>query len=128
MAWTFNISALPSGKTQIEAFGQVQFSGNYTTGGDGSGTFVTTAGANTAGWPDFKPGDSVLHAGRPPVRGSFQVDGGYIGVIVPVAGSAIPKLKLINPATGSELAAGAYPGAITGAVYHSLELDYRINL
>lgn len=129
MAWTFNMSALiGDGKNQVEAFGQVQFSGSYSTGGDGSGTIVATPGANTAGWPDFHRASSVLHASRAPIRGNFQVDGGYIGVIVPVANSAIPKLKLINPATGAELAAGAYPAAITGAVYHSLELDYRVNL
>lgn len=128
MAWAFNISAMAEGETQVEAFGQVQFSGSYATGGDGAGAFVTTPGANTAGWPDFKPGASVLHAARAPIRANFQVDGGYIGVVVPVAGSAIPKLKLINPATNSELAAGAYPAAITAAVYHSLELDYRKNL
>ncbi|HXR97000.1 MAG TPA: hypothetical protein VN709_04070 [Terriglobales bacterium] len=128
MAWTFNISALPVDRSQTEAFGQVQFSGNYTTGGDAAGTFVTAAGTNTAGWPDYKRGASQLHASRPPVRGNFQVDGGYIGVIVPVANSAVPKLKLINPATGAELAAGAYPAAITSAVYHTLELDYRVNL
>lgn len=128
MAWTFNISALPSDHQQVEAFGQVQFSGSYSTGGDGGGTFVTTPGANTAGWPDFKPGESGLHAARAPIRGNLQVDGGYIGVVVPVPGSFIPKLKLINPATGAELASGAYPAAITSAVYHSLELDYRKNL
>lgn len=129
MPWTFNISALAGdGKNQVEAFGQVQFSGSYTTGGDGSGTFIATPGANTAGWPDWHPNESALHASRAPIRGNFQVDGGYIGVIVPVAGSPTPKLKLINPSNNSELAAGAYPAAITGAVYHSLELDYRLNL
>lgn len=127
MAWTFNISALASERTQLRAFGQVQFSGSYTTGGDGSGTFVTTPGANTAGWPDFNTGGG-LPASLPPVDGTFLMDGGYVGVIVPAANTTVPKLKIINPATGSELAAGAYPAAITGAVYHTLNLGYRINL
>ncbi len=127
MAWTFNISALPADKTQVEAFGQLQFSGNYTTGGDAAGTFNPAAGANTAGWPDFKLA-SALPASLPPIRGTVQMDGGYVAVIVPVAGSTVPKLKVINPATGNELAAGAYPAAITGAVYHTLELGYRTNL
>ena len=128
MAWTFNISALPSEKPQVAAFGQVQFSGNYTTGGDGAGSFVTTAGANTAGWPDFKNASAILPASRTPIRGHLQIDGGYVGVIVPVAGTSMPKLKLIDATTGSELAAGAYPASLTAAVYHSLELDYRVNL
>lgn len=127
MAWTFNISALASERTVLRAFGQVQFSGSYTTGGDGSGSFVTSPGANTAGWPDYKNA-AGLPASLPPVQGQFQMDGGYVGVIVPAAGSTVPKLKVINPATGSELAAGAYPVAITGAVYHSLDLSYRTNL
>ena len=127
MAWTFNISALASERTQMRAFGQVQFSGSYTTGGDGGGTFVTTPGANTAGWPEFKNA-GALTASLPPVQGQFQMDGGYVGVVVPAANTTVPKLKIINPATGTELAAGAYPAAITGAVYHSLDLGYRINL
>ena len=127
MAWTFNISALPPGRTQIEAFGQVQFSGSYTTGGDGSGTFNPAPGSNTAGWPDFKMASGVP-ASEAPIRGQVQLDGGYLAVIVPVAGSYIPKIKVINPATGAELAAGAYPAALTGAVYSTMELDYRLNL
>lgn len=127
MAWTFNISALASERTHVRAFGQVQFSGNYTTGGDGSGTFVTTPGANTAGWPEAN-NSAGLPASLPPILGHLQMDGGYVGVIVPAANTTVPKLKVINPATGAELAAGAYPAAITGAVYHTLDLGFRTNL
>jgi hypothetical protein len=128
MAWTMNINSILPGEDEIVIAGQLVFSSSYSTGGDGSGTFVTTNGANTAGWPDVKPFESVVHATRTPHNGNVQFDGGWIAVIVPVASNPIPKIKIINPSTQAELSAGAYPASITGATYHFMQLNYRKNL
>lgn len=128
MAWTWNINSINRENTKVEAFGQVVFSGNYTTGGDAAGTFNTANGANTAGWPDSKPAGSVLHAAQAPVGGRLSSDSGYLPVVVPVAGSPVPKIKLVNAATGTELAAGAYPAALTGSVYTTMDLRFPTNL
>ncbi len=124
MAWSYNISSLiPSGNT-INVFGQLQFSGSYTTGGDAAGAF--NIGGNTAGLPQFTL-TSGVHAALPPTEYNVQLDGGYLGVVIPGAGAAL-KIKVINPATGAELAAGAYPAALTSAVYHTMQLAYLKNL
>ncbi len=128
MAWTWNISSLNRENTQVKAFGQVIFTGNYTAGGDAAGTFNTANGANTAGWPDFKPAGSVLHAELTPVGGQVSGDTSYVGVVVPVAASPVPKIKLVDAATGAEVAAGAYPAAVTASVYTTMELRFRTNL
>jgi hypothetical protein len=139
MAWTWNISAVVAGEQEIEVFGQVLFSGNYTTGGDNGGTLVTTNGANTAGWPDVKFFESVLHATRPAHLGNIQIEmgagasNGVNAVIVPVAASSIPKIKLFRADTGAELGnnaaySAATSGNISASVYSSMQLNYRKNL
>ena len=125
MAWTYLISSITSNDTTIEVFGQLQFSGNYTTGGDGSGTFQI--GGNTAGFPQFFQ-TSALHAGQAPVRYGLHLDDGYRGVMVPGSGPSNFKLKLFDTATGAELSAAAYPAGITSAGYHGLSLAYVKNL
>lgn len=125
MAWTLKVSAINQGDPLLEVFGQLVFSGNYTTGGDNGGTFDASGDAG-AGWTNFL-NESAVHAGRPPVKGNLQFDAGYWAVLVPVAGQPLPKIKIYS-GNGVELAAGAYPAAITGAAQHTMELDYKKNL
>lgn len=125
MAWTFNVSQIVRREQDIEVFGTVTFSGNYTTGGDNSGTLVI--GSNTGGWPDWRPQVSGLHASLQPISGTFHADAGYTGTIVPVAAQVLPKLKLYS-AADTEVTAGAYPAGVTGATNHQLRLVYRKNL
>ncbi|HZT73630.1 MAG TPA: hypothetical protein VE996_08285 [Terriglobales bacterium] len=127
MPWTFNLSSLTEGERDLAVFGQLSFSGSYATGGD-SGSFVI--GGNTIGWPDWRPGASALHAALPPIAAQVALDGGYTATVAPAAsGSASFKIKIVDPATHSELAAAAYPAALTGAgALHTLALRYRKNL
>ncbi len=125
MAWTYCINSITHSDTTSEVSGQLQFSGNYSTGGDAAGGFQI--GGNTAGLPQFFQ-TAALHAGQPPLAATLQLDGGYLGVFVPGAGPSNFKLKVINPATNAELAAGAYPAALTAALYHTLRLSYLKNI
>lgn len=125
MAWTYHISSITSNDSTVEVFGQLQFSGSYTTGGDASGSFQI--GGATAGFPQFLQ-TSALHAGQAPVRYSMQLDGGYRGVLAPGSGPSNFKLKLFDAATGAELSAAAYPAGVTSATLHALSLSYVKNV
>ncbi len=125
MAWNFCINAITRSDTTLEVAGQLQLSGNYAAGGDGVGSFQI--GGNTSGFPQFFQ-TSALHAGSPPLAATVQLDGGYLGVFVPGSGPANFKIKILNPATNAELPAGAYPAALSAALYHSLRLSYLQSL
>lgn len=123
MPWVFNVTKIERRERTIEAFGSLVFSGSYTAGGDATGSMVL--GGGVGGWPQSAPDQSELHADRPPLSGTVMPDEGYAGVIVPAASGALPaKLKLYS-AAGTELAAGAYPAAISGATQHTMSLVYR---
>lgn len=125
MAWSYLINSLTHSDTTLEVSGQLQFSGSYVAGGDPSGGFQF--GGNTAGLPQFFQ-TSALHSAQPPLAATVQLDGGYLGIFVPGVGPSSFKLKVINPATNAELAAGAYPAALTAALYHTLRLSYLKNI
>lgn len=125
MAWTYLISSITPNESTTEVFGQLQFSGSYTTGGDASGAFQI--GGATAGYPQFRQ-TSALHAGQAPLSYNMQLDAGYRGVLVPGSGPSNFKLKLFDLATGAELAAAAYPAGLTGATQHTLGLKYVKNV
>lgn len=139
MAWTYIITAIEDGGEYLKTFGQILFTGTYATGGDVSGTFafdLGTAGVNgtthnTAGMPVWQFGQSALHATQPPFVWDLNVESGYIAVLVPAAAATATAtnfgIKWLDPATKGEIAAGAYPAAITGAVYNTLELRYKKN-
>lgn len=125
MAWTYRISSITSHDATVGVFGQLQFSGNYSTGGDASGTFQI--GGATAGFPQFLQ-TGTLHAGQSPLSYALQLDGGYRGVLSPGSGPSNFKLKLFDTATGAELSAAAYPAGITAGTLHVLSLSYAKNL
>ncbi|HEV2315920.1 MAG TPA: hypothetical protein VGR94_11490 [Candidatus Acidoferrales bacterium] len=91
---------------RIHVAGTIAASGNYATGGDTLD--LTSIGA--LGIPSTKP----------PIQGTAWMDGlaGYDYVFSPGAAINGNKVKVFQQASGagafSELAAGAYPAAISG--------------
>ncbi|MGH9727491.1 MAG: hypothetical protein ACRD33_00940 [Candidatus Acidiferrales bacterium] len=91
---------------RVHVAGTIAASGNYATGGD----TLDLGGIGTLGIPTTKP----------PVQGTAWMDGlaGYDYVFSPGASISGNKVKVFQQASGagafSELAAGAYPVAISG--------------
>lgn len=133
MSWTFIVTKIDDEGEFMSVFGQLIFANNYAAGGDGAGTTVLdkgTAGvlgqtANSASMPVFLTGQTALHASRPPYEWNVAVESGYNPVLVPGNGPLNFKLKFWDPATKAELAAGAYPASLTGAVYNTLLLRFK---
>lgn len=127
MAWTLKASLVDDEGEFLKVFGQLVFSGNYSTGGDGSGTFDFT-GVNTASLPVFLSGQTQLHAARGPFEYSVNLEGGFQAVVIPGTAPGNTKIKIWVTSTGAELAAGAYPAGITGNVFHSLMFKFKKNI
>lgn len=132
MPWTINVSAYFGGAAALvsNVFGQISFSGSYTTGGD-TGTF--TFGGNTINLPQFLEA-SVLHASRPPIIYQIQLDGGFIGLLIfPATGANATnfKIKIINTTSGNELAAGTYASGaaalVAATAQNTILLQYKQN-
>lgn len=89
---------------RIHATGTVAASGNYATGGD------------TLDLSKFP----ILTCGQAPIQGTVWLDGlaGYDYVFTPGSSLSNGKVKVFQQGTSAgafpELAAGAYPSAITG--------------
>lgn len=126
MPWTLTISALTRGETTIDVFGSLAFNGDYTAGGD-EGGFPFAYGNNSQPFAGLRM-ESVLHAGQAPLSGRVDLGHGYEGKWVPIAGDVVPALKIYVSSTGAELAAGAYPAALTGATDLQGELRYAKNI
>ena len=84
-------------------------SGNYSTGGD---TVNLQAITPTIGQMDAKVG----YPGTISESEVSSAPGGYTAVLIKGATLATWKLQIYS-AAGAELAAGAYPAAITGGVF-----------
>ena len=104
MALTFSlVDAWDDGK-RVHVSGTIAASGSYTTGGD------------TLDLSKFP----VIAAAQPPVQGTAWMDGlaGYDYVFAPGTAMNNAKVKIFAQGTSAgafpELAAGAYPAAITG--------------
>lgn len=122
MAWTLTVSAITRGETTMDVFGSLAFSGDYATGGDAAGSFAY--GPNASGFARFLA-ESVVHAGQMPVSGRVDLGNGYTGQLVPSAGAGnLPAIRIWVSSSGAELAAGAYPAALTGAANDQAELRY----
>lgn len=91
---------------RIHVAGTVTASGSYSTGGDTLDLSVL--------------GPLGLPSSKPPIQGTAWMDGlaGYDYVFTPGSAQNNGKVKIFQNAAGAgaftELAAGAYPGAITG--------------
>jgi hypothetical protein len=126
MAVAFRVTSIIESDRFVSLFGQVLFTGNYTTGGDTvTFDFVT---ANTANLPVFLDGQTALHASRPPMKYNIQIESGFTAVVVPGTSATGFKFKVWDPSTKAEIAAGAYNAAITAAVFNFLEVDYKKNI
>lgn len=121
MPYTLTISSITRGETTMDVFGSLGFSGSYTSGGDPDATFAY--GPNAKPFSQFLA-ESVLHAGQPPLSGRVDLGHGYEGKWLPVAGDVMPEIQIYVASTGAELAAGAYPAALTGATDLQGELRY----
>ncbi len=119
----------PGGR-DFTLFAQLVFSGNYTTGGD-------TVTLDTVDAPDVEIYNErpALSVGRPPLEWRFNsvsvvsttAGGPYVFDLVPGTKAYDFKVKVfIN---GAELAAGAYPAALTAPVPQPrVSLHFRQNI
>jgi hypothetical protein len=121
----------------VAFFGQLVFTGNYPAGGDvllnaaGAAApeiFPPSGPANTASMPVFLLGQTSMHVSRQPIVWNVQIESGYNPVLVPGLGAFNFKIKLFDPATKAELAAGAYPASVLAAVFNTLEVSWKKNV
>lgn len=103
MALTFTLVDTWDDGKRVHVSGTVSASGSYTTGGD------------TLDLSQFP----LIAATQPPIQGTAWMDGlaGYDYVFAPGSAMNSGKVKIFEQGTSAgafpELAAGAYPGAIT---------------
>jgi hypothetical protein len=104
MALTFNLIDTWDDGKRVHVTGTVAASGNYATGGD------------TLDLSQFP----VIASAQPPIQGTAWMDGlaGFDYVFAPGASMTSNKVKIFAQGSGAgafpELAAGAYPAAISG--------------
>jgi hypothetical protein len=137
MPISFRVTSYVEEDRYISVFGQLVFTGNYATGGD---VLLNAAGAaapeilppglpaNTASMPVFLNGQTAVHATRQPLVWNVAIESGYNPVLVPGSGAFNFKIKLFDPSTKAELAAGAYPASVIAAVFNTLELRFKKNI
>ena len=103
MALTFSLIDTWDDGKRIHVSGTIAASGNYTTGGD-------TLDLSQS---------PLVGSSQPPINGTAWMDGlaGYDYVFMPGAAMNSSKVKIFQQGAAAgafpELAAGAYPGAIT---------------
>lgn len=104
IALTFTLVDTWDDGKRIHVAGTVAASGNYATGGD------------TLDLSQF----SLIASAQPPINGTAWMDGlaGYDYVFFPGAAMNSGKVKMFQQGAAAgafpELAAGAYPGAVSG--------------
>ncbi|HTU34270.1 MAG TPA: hypothetical protein VMF66_10750 [Candidatus Acidoferrum sp.] len=104
MALTFTLVDTWDDGKRVHASGTVSASGNYTSGGD------------TLDLSQFP----ILASSQTPIQGTAWLDGlaGYDYVFAPGSAQNNGKVKIFQQGSSAgafpELAAGAYPAAITG--------------
>ncbi len=98
MALTMTIVSVDAAADNIYVFGMLTASGNYSTGGDTL---------------DFTAVSPLIAASQPPMQ--LWAGGSTGDTYAWIKGSALNNQKVkISPASGTELASGAYPGRISG--------------
>lgn len=126
MSQTLRVTNIVETDRFVAIFGQLLFTGAYVAGGE-SPTF-DFATANSASMPVFLNGQTGLHATRPPIKWNVQIESGYAAVLVPGTSSQNFKIKIWDPSTKAEIAAGAYPASMLAAVFNTLEVQYKKNI
>ena len=103
----------------------VVLSGNYVQAANGGEVLNLNGAAN----PSFFAGASFGLTGPDPTRQGagypLQGPGGLAAEIVPGVDAFHPILKLFDPTTGNELAAGAYPAKVSGDTNFTLEFEAK---
>ena len=113
MALAITITSVTGRQGVAEVSGKITASGNYTTGGDTLDFTKATQDAKFSGISAFIP------SSQPPTQLSvWSANGQITNQYAPIIGSAQNNSKLfVGGATfGTQLAAGAYPVAVTGDV------------
>lgn len=104
MSLAFKVAEQYNDTRTTKVYGTLVFSGNYTTGGDTLNLGVLSV--------DNFP--KLLKVASPPVYFNLNGQGLYTYLYVPGTTINNGKVKIISLATQAELAAGAYPGGVTG--------------
>ena len=117
MAVTLTLTDVDPGTTQLYAFGTVQLSGNYPSGGD---TVDWTQLAKQLSLRGQSVDSSFADPAYGPVQGSFAVQGGTPNQYQMQQGTAANNWKMRGYSTGSagaEFTGGAaYPASATSDV------------
>ena len=137
MAISLRVTSIVEEDRYLSVFGQLIFTGNYAAGGDILNNAANTQNpeilppggpGNTASMPVFLNGQTGVHVSRQPFVWNVAIESGYNPVLVPGNGPFNFKVKLFDPSTKAELAAGAYPASVIAAVFNTIELRYKKNI
>lgn len=112
MALAITITSVQESQGTLTVLGYIKASGNYATGGDTLNFATATAD------PKFSGISPVIPAASAPRQLWIErMAGNITDIYFPILGSGITNcLMKIATAFGTELAAGAYPGGVTGDV------------
>jgi hypothetical protein len=111
MALTFSLVDTWDDGKRIHVSGTIAASGSYVTGGDTLDLSQSPIVASSQ--------SPIVASSQPPINGTAWMDGlaGYDYVFIPGAAMNSNKVKIFQQGASAgafpELAAGAYPGAIT---------------
>lgn len=111
MPLAVNVQSIDADSDVVVVTGKLVASGSYPTGGD-TIDFTSIAFDATYTGPS-----QIIPTSQPPLSLGVWSEGGVINYVYsPIIGSAMNnnKLKIGGTTYGTELAAGAYPAAITG--------------
>lgn len=147
MPISYRITSIIESDRYVSVFGQIVFSGNYTTGGD---SLLNVAGqvapealppgtpANTGGLFVFTGGQTEVHVTRAPLEYNLQLDigtgstAGVQGALIPGNGAFNFKIKLSNSSSGAELtnatAYSAQAPRLDNTNNHTLNIRYKKNI
>lgn len=114
MAVTLTITALYNFGQGSIYVGKATVSGNYSTGGDTVDFTTATQDASFLGTA------AVLDTTQGPVNFDFwDVGGNIANGVFPVIGTTLKNNKVkFTSAFNTEVAAGAYPGSLTGTTFN----------
>ena len=128
---TFLPSLIINDDNMLEVFGQVTVDGgNYATGGVQGVWDYSTAVSTTLALSSFKEVPSVIATRTPHLSQIICGDPSHAFYAVPVSGSPLPKLMVLNSADGTEATNGAALASSTQTpVYpHAFHFKYKKNL
>jgi hypothetical protein len=109
MAIAITVQNVDAAGPAVLVTGKLAFSGNYTTGGDALNWTTAVEELSSSG--------ATIPSATPPLLVLVESQNGNGDYYVPVQGNALNNwLVKCFTAAGTEVAAGAYPTAITGDI------------